>query len=454
MSMTRACAAVVVAVCAVVSLLAESPSERDARMRWWREARLGMFVHWGLYSAAEGGWSGARYDGTAEWIQFKAGITAGEYAARLRPLFKPRPGFAAEWARLARDMGARYVVFTAKHHDGFALWRSDLSDFDAYDVTGRDLFEEITTTLRAEGLRVGVYFSMIDWHHPDFPVGGTGLPHPLQKHAEPIATDRSMSRYVDDMHRQVEEITTRYGTLDVLWWDWSSEQTQGEAWRAAELMAAVRQRHPLIVMNNRLYHSPNIGGDNLAIFDPAKGDFTTPEQHVPATGVPGVDWEACMTLNDTWGYSRYDLAWKSAETIIRNTVDVASKGGNYLLNAGPLADGSIPEATSVRFRELGAWMRTYGESIHGTTANPIGEVPWGRITARGTRLYLHVFDWPNGSRLVVPARSGGGRLKAWMLADASRTSLPVEATPDAITLDLNPHFQNPYASVAVVEGVR
>ncbi len=310
---------------------AETPDQRDARMKWWREARLGMFVHWGLYSAAEGTWDGKPYWGGVEWIQHSAGVPADEYAARMRPLFKPKPGFAKEWARLAKDMGAQYVVFTSKHHEGFPLWDSRLTDFDGKDFTGRDLFKEIVTALRAEGLRVGVYFSMIDWHHPDFPVQTTGLPHPLQKHKEIADPDagRVMSRYVDYMHKQVEEITTRYGTLDVLWWDWSSKETQGPSWRAAELMAAVRRHQPRIIMNNRLYFSPNVEGDNLGIFDMSKGDFTTPEQHIPATGMGGVDWEACMTLNGTWGYSEHDLTWKSAETLIRNTVDIASKGGNY-----------------------------------------------------------------------------------------------------------------------------
>lgn len=424
-------------------------------MKWWREARLGMFVHWGLYSAAEGVWDGKQYGGGVEWIQNSAGVPAEEYATRMRPLFKPKPGFAKDWARLAKDMGAQYVVFTGKHHEGFPLWASKLGDFNGKDFTGRDLFKEIVAALRAEGLRVGVYFSMIDWHHPDFPVQNTGLPHPL-KHARNKAlpdpdAGRVLSRYVDYMHQQVEEIVTRYGPLDVLWWDWSSKETQGDSWRAPELMALVRRHQPRILMNNRLYHSPNVEGDNLGIFDVSKGDFTTPEQHIPATGMPGVDWEACMTLNGTWGYSQHDFRWKSAETLIRNTVDIASKGGNYLINLGPLADGSIPEAIAVRFRELGAWMKTYGDSIHATTANPVGAVPWGRITAKPGRLYLHVFEWPKDNRLIVPGPHAAAAARAFMLADAKRQPLRIESTPDGLAVTLKPGFQNPYASVAVLQ---
>lgn len=433
---------------------AESPTQRDHRLQWWREARLGMFVHWGLYSAAEGVWDGKQYRGGVEWIQHQAGVPAEEYAAQLRPRFQPKPGFAKAWARLAKDMGAQYVVFTSKHHEGFALFDSQVTDFDAKDFTGRDLFREIVQALRAEGLRVGVYFSMIDWHHPDFPVKNTGLPHPLQheRHKELSDPDagRVMSRYVDFMHRQVEEVVSHYGRLDVLWWDWSSEQTQGDSWRAPQLMALVRRYQPGIIMNNRLYFSPNVEGDNLGIFDPAKGDFTTPEQHIPATGMPGVDWEACMTLNGTWGYSQHDLNWKSAETLIRNTVDIASKGGNYLINAGPLVDGSVPEAIQVRFRELGAWMKRYGESVYATQANPVGAVPWGRITAKPGKLYLHVFDWPKDNRIAVPLRSAGAG-RAYLLADAKREPLKCEAASGGLTVTLRPGFQNPYVTVVALE---
>jgi alpha-L-fucosidase len=434
---------------------AETPAERDARMAWWREARLGMFVHWGLYSGAEGVWDGKPYGGGVEWIQHYAGVPADTYAARMRPLFQPRPGFAREWARLAREMGAEYVVFTSKHHEGFALWDSQVTDFDAKDFTGRDLFEEIVTALRAEGLRVGVYFSMIDWHHPDFLVKGTGLPHPLQKHPEITDPDagRDWNRYVRFMHQQAEEVASRYGTLDILWWDFSSKETQGDRWRAPELMAMVRRHQPRILMNNRLYHSENVSGDNLGIFDVAKGDFTTPEQHIPATGMPGVDWEACMTLNGTWGWSQHDFNWKTAETLIRNLVDIASKGGNYLINAGPLADGTIPEPITVRFRELGAWMKQYGAAIRGTSANPVGKVPWGRITARPDRLYLHVFNWPKDNVITVPLKDWRA-VKAVMLADPRQTPLALETDAGSARITLKPAFQNPYASVVTLEIAR
>ena len=432
-------------------------------MKWWREARLGMFVHFGLYSAAAGSWDGTNYsfiNGTtniAEWIQNTAGVPPDVYAATLRPLFKPRPGFAKAWARLAKDMGAKYVVFTAKHHDGFALWGSKATDFNAKDFTGRDLFKEIVMALHAEGLRVGVYFSVIDWHNPDFPADTykSGLPNPLSKHMDEqqlaaVDVGRDMNRYVEFMHQQAKEIVSNYGPIDVLWWDWSSKETQGKSWQATELMAMVRHCQPNIIMNNRLYYSPNISGDNLGIFDVVKGDFTTPEQYLPATGLPGVDWESCMTLNDTWGFSAHDFNWKSTQTLVRNVVDAASEGGNYLINAGPMADGTIPEAIQVRFRELGAWMKKYGDSIYATTANPVGAVAWGRITAKPGKLYLHVFDWPNDNRLLFPFKCSDGA-KAWMLADARNEPLSVEPAANGLTIKLNPGYENPYDAVVVLE---
>lgn len=448
----RRCCGLAVLLSLLANAAAETTAQRDSRMGWWRNARLGMFVHWGLYSGAEGVWDGKPYGGGVEWIQQQAGVPADVYAARLKPLFQPKPGFAKEWARLAKEMGAEYVVFTSKHHEGFALWDSKVTDFDAKDFTGRDLFKEIVQALRKEGLRVGVYFSVIDWHHPDFPVNHSGLPHPLQKHAEIKNPDagRDMKRYVDFMHAQAAEVVSRYGPLDVIWWDWSSQETQGDSWRAPELMTLVRKHQPGIVMNNRLYHSPNVEGDNLGIFDVAKGDFTTPEQHIPATGMPGVDWEACMTLNGTWGYSNHDFDWKSTATLVRNTVDIASKGGNYLINAGPLADGTVPEPITVRFRELGGWMKQYGEAIHGTAANPLGAVAWGRITAKPGRLYLHVFEWPKDNVIAVPLKNAGA-VKAHMLADSRKLPLACVVTPDGAKITLQPAFQNPYASVAVLE---
>ena len=438
-----------------ITLADETPQQRDERMAWWREARLGMFVHWGLYSQAAGVWDGKKYYGGVEWIQNSAGVPTAEYEAVLRPRFHPKEGFADEWAQLAKDMGAKYVVFTSKHHEGFALHDSAVSDYDAMDFCGRDLAREIINAIRKQDLKVGIYHSMIDWHHPDYVAFDNTLPHPLKHQRnkdKPLPVEgHDFNKYLDYLSAQVEELTTHYGPLDILWWDFSHPSAEGHHWRAKSLMEQVRRTNPKIIQNNRLYNSGNVSGDNLSIFNPAKGDFTTPEQYIPETGMPGVDWEVCMTLNGTWGYSSHDLNWKSSETIIRNTIDIISKGGNYLLNVGPCPDGSIPEATYIRFHELGAWMKKYGTALYGSTANPLRGVDWGRITAKGDTLYLMVFNWPEDNTITVPMKVEGPA-EAWMMADPKVASLKTETTEEGLRVTMNTEYQNPYASVVVLRA--
>jgi alpha-L-fucosidase len=390
----------------------ETPEQRDARMQWWREARFGMFVHWGLYSGLAGTWQGAKVAdrGGMEWIQRLVGVDTYTYAAAAIPKFVPKPGFAAEWARTARQAGCKYVVFTTKHHDGFALHDSKVTNYDAGDIVGRDLVREIVDALRAEGLRVGFYHSVIDWHHPQYDFSrARGLPYP--KDAPRLAvTPRDHSKYVDFLHAQVRELATGYGPVDLFWWDYSKSGAEGGFWRADDLIALVREANPAVLNNDRLYGIPDIekhdAVSRLLDFDPSRGDFTTPEQTVPSRGVPGVDWEQCMTMNTSWGFSEHDHAWKTSRQLVRTLIDITSKGGNFLLNIGPTGDGSVPPESVGSMAAIGRWMDVNAESIHGTTASPFPELPWGRCTkkvsADGATLYLHVFDWPADGKLVVP----------------------------------------------------
>ena len=369
--------------------------------------------------------------------------------ARRHSAFQPRPGFAREWARLAREAGCRYLVFTTKHHDGFALHDSQVSDYDAGSVLHRDLVREIVAACRAEGLRVGFYHSVIDWHHDQYAYAQSQhLPHPLRGQPYPNG-ERDHQKYLTYLHAQVRELLTGYGSIDILWWDYSAIDFQGdEAWRATALMDLARGLQPGIIMNNRLFRIPAAGWKSMGTagytpqLDPQYGDFITPEQHIPATGMPGIDWETCMTLNTTWGYSAHDHAWKSDRDLIRNLVDIASKGGNYLLNIGPKGDGSLTPETGRAFRAIGRWMQSNGESIYGTTANPLGVLPWGRCTAKrdaaGRRtLYLHVFDWPQDGRLVVPglatAPTGAPR-QARILGSDTKVTLAPQGADLVLTL--------------------
>jgi alpha-L-fucosidase len=432
----------------------EAIKDRDARMEWWREARFGMFVHWGLYSIPAGEWGDRQWKkGGVEWIQQRAGVEADVYEAELIPKFAPKADFAEEWAELAKIAGCRYLVFTSKHHEGFALHDSKLTEFDAKDTCGRDLYKEIVDATRAEGLKVGAYHSIIDWHHPQAYTGKEfGIPY-----IKGVSNEgRDNSVYVDYLHGQVEEIMSNYGPIDIVWWDYSKEQCQGESWRAKELIELVRKHQPQIVMNNRLYRSPEAGwpkshdwSEGFSI-DPQYGDFCTPEQKIPPNGVEGVDWETCMTMNTSWGYNQFDVNWKSTETLIRNLIDVVSKGGNYLLNVGPEADGSIPPASIERMEEIGQWMDINGESIYGTQASIFGVPEWGRYTTKAGKFYAHIFEWPKNGTLTV-ATADTPVTRAYLLADATQQNLKIKKGPDGWHVQLPKKAPDAIASVIVIE---
>lgn len=431
-------------------------------MQWWREARFGLFVHWGLYSGLAGTWNGKPVgkSGGMEWIQQRVGADTETYARAAIPRFQPGPNFARAWAQLARDAGCRYLVFTTKHHDGFALHDSKVSEYDAGSVLHRDLVREIVDACRAEGLKVGFYHSVIDWHHDQYAYAKSRqLPHPLKGKPYPNG-ERDHAKYVDYLHAEVNELVSAYGPVDILWWDYSAQDFQGQdAWRAVDLMSRVRTLQPHIIMNNRLFRTREAGWASMGTdgfipqLDPQYGDFITPEQHIPATGMPGVDWETCMTMNTTWGYSEHDQAWKSAETLIRNLVDIASKGGNFLLNIGPQGDGSVPAESVQTLRAMGAWLNVYGEAIYGTTASPFAKLTWGRCTQKRlpgelTRLYLHVFDWPKDGQLALPGLANSA-VKAFVLGRSEAVTVQPGASGPVLQLPASaPH---PVASVVAVD---
>ena len=441
----------------VVTAAEETVAQRDARLQWWREARFGMFVHWGLYAGLAGTWDGkpVATKGGMEWIQQRVKADTDTYAQRALPLFQPVPGFAREWARLAKAAGCRYLVFTTKHHDGFALHDSKVSDYDAGSKLNRDLVREIVAACRAEGLRVGFYHSVIDWHHDQYEYARSKqLPHPLKGQPYPNGT-RNHAKYLDYLHAEVNELVSNYGQVDILWWDYSAVDFEGnEAWRATDLMRLVRAKQPMVVMNNRLYRTPEAGWKGMGTegyapqLDPRFGDFITPEQHIPATGMPGVDWETCMTLNTTWGFSDHDHAWKSAETLIRNLVDIASKGGNYLLNIGPKGDGTLTPETVKAFQAIGAWMKVNGESIYATTASPFALLPWGRCTRKGNMLYLHVFDWPANGTLDIPLKN---KVRSAKLLAAPDAKIPATASSEGVRLQLPSAAPDVIATVIAVQ---
>lgn len=371
----------------------ETKPQRDARMKWWRDARFGMFIHWGLYAVPAGKW-GER-TGFGEWIMESAQIPVAEYH-KFVPQFNPTRFDPKDWARMAKDAGMKYIVITTKHHDGFGLWDSKVSDYDIMATPfKRDIMRELADATRAEGLTMCWYHSIMDWHHPDY--------QPNRAWSNPPPADTSFERYEKYLHDQVTELLTNYGPIGVMWFDGEWERTWNHT-RGSKLDALCRKLQPNVIVNNRV----DVGRGGMAGMSDAGfcGDFGTPEQEIPPKGIPGVDWESCMTMNTHWGYNAWDKNYKSTTELIRNLVDIVSKGGNYLLNVGPKADGTFPEESVVRLKEIGEWMRVNGDAIYETQASPFKSLPWGRATmkpgVKSSEIFLHVFDWPANNRLVVP----------------------------------------------------
>ncbi|NBP51825.1 MAG: alpha-L-fucosidase, partial [Actinobacteria bacterium] len=402
---------------------------KDQRMKWWREARFGMFIHFGLYSTPAGTWEGKPVGGVGEWLLQNAKIDPIVYERTLLPKFNPTRFDAREWVRIAKDAGMGYVVVTTKHHDGFALWNSASSDYDVMATPfRRDIMRELADAARAEGLRMCWYHSIMDWHHPDYRPRREWDPRP--------GDGDSFPRYVEAMFAQLRELLTEYGDVGILWFDGEWEGTWNHDW-GKRTDDFVRSLQPGIIVNNRV-DSGRAGMEGFTADEHARGDYGTPEQTIPPNGMPGKDWETCMTMNDTWGYKASDGNWKSAQSMIRMLCDIASKGGNFLLNVGPRGDGTIPPESVERLRRIGEWMRLNGDAIRGTAASPFPrKFPWGRVTVRRmtgadgrddgaapgsrlvTRLYLHVFDWPADGTLRLEGISNDAS-GARVLGDADR----------------------------------
>jgi alpha-L-fucosidase len=395
----------------------EDKAHRDARMEWWRQAKFGMFIHWGVYSVPAGYYKGQPVPGIGEWIMNKGKIPCADYQA-FATQFNPQKFDADEFVRIAKSAGMKYMVITAKHHDGFAMFNTEYSNWNIYKSTpfGRDPLKELAAACKRQGMKLGFYYSQAqDWNN-----GGSAIGGKWDK-----AQGNDMDGYINNVAvPQVRELLSNYGPLAVLWWDTPMDMNKD---RAAKLYDTVEKLQPGIIQNNRL------GGG-------FPGDTETPEQYVPATGYPGRDWETCMTMNDTWGFKKDDNHWKSTDTLLRNLVDIASKGGNYLLNVGPDSEGVIPQASVERLAEIGQWMKVNGDSIYGTTASPFPYLAWGRCTRKGDTLYLHVFQWPQNGMLKVPMAgavisahlvAGGDALKAQVVDGHVEIAVPAQA-PDKI----------------------
>jgi alpha-L-fucosidase len=408
----------------------ETPQQRDARLQWFREARFGMFIHWGVYAVPAGTWQGRQIGGIGEWILRNAEIQVKDYKA-LAGQFTAANYNPKAWADLAKEAGMKYVVITSKHHDGFALYDSAVSDWNAVKASpaARDLLAPLAKATRANGLKFGLYYSQAqDWIHP----GGAIM----SKAPWDEAQKGDFAQYIHKIAvPQTKEILERYKP-DILWWDTPVSMTAELAKPLNDLLPLV----PGIVTNDRL------GGGY-------PGDTRTPEQHIPPRGYPGQMFEVCMTMNDTWGYKSYDHNWKSVSQILHNLSDIASKGGNFLLNVGPTAAGVIPQESIDRLKTVGKWMKTNGEAIYATEASPFARrLPWGRVTRKTsgnkTTLYLHVWDWPSDGTLMLPT------LKETPVAGrvlANGMPVTAEANSDGVVVKVPGAATDPIISVVVLE---
>jgi alpha-L-fucosidase len=387
------------------ALHAETAAEKEARMKWFNEARFGMFIHWGVYSGAAGNFKGKPVPGAGEWLQSGGKIPAAEYREELLPKFNPVKYDPDAWVLAAKNAGMKYLVITSKHHDGFCLWDSKLTDWDVASTPyKKDLLKPLEEACRKHGIRFCVYHSIMDWSHPDWGSKEQWKkPAPWMGNASNPNPD--MDRFTSYLKGQLDELITSYHP-GILWFDGEWEP----AWtheRGVDLYNWLRAKDPALIINNRVDKGRK--GMEGHTKDPMfKGDYGTPEQQIPATGFgEGVSWESCMTMNGTWGFKENDTKWKSAETLVQNLIDIASKGGNYLLNVGPTGEGEIPAASLERLAAIGEWMKMNGESIHGTTASLFSKPSWkGRSTTRqlpsgGARIYVHVFGKPEGGVIAI-----------------------------------------------------
>ena len=407
-------------------------ADKAKRMKWWRDARFGVFIHFGPYAVMGGEYKGKTPHPCAEWIMNFAGVPASEYRENAKQL--TLSGFNAEqWAQIIADAGAKYVVITSKHHDGFAMFDSALTQYDIKDATpyAKDFMKELSEACKKKGIRFCTYYSVLEWDNPA--LGST--------------PNQNKEKYLPYMKGHLAELIAKYDT-DILWFDgeWDAWWTDADG---REIYNYLRTLKPSILVNNRITKArQGMAGTNREGMFAA--DFGTPEQEVPATGFgDGVDWESCMTMNHSWGFSKNDHNFKSTELLVRHLIDTSSKGGNYLLNLGPNAEGVFPAESVQRMKEIGEWMKAHGSALYGTKASPFAKLPWGKATQKGDTYYFFVYEMPESGKLSIPFLAAKD---CQVVSLASKTPCPVEKTENGLVVDVSKVKATPYATVFVMKG--
>ena len=400
-------------------------ARQDPRLDWWREAKFGMFIHWGLYAIPAGVWRGKSIPGIGEWIMKRAKIPVAEYEL-LAQQFNPVKFNANEWVSIAKNAGQKYLVITSKHHDGFCMYKSEAGGYNIVDATpyGRDPMKELAAECERQGIKLGFYYSQTqDWHHPD----GDG------NDWDYVESEKDFAGYIEHYVKpQVREVLTNYGRIGLIWFDTPRRIT---AEQSQSLLDLVRKVQPDCLVCGRL-------GNALGDYASA-GDNRIPE------AAADIDWETPATINNTWGFKTHDHDWKSTENLIHKLVDIVSKGGVYLLNIGPTAEGVVPQPSVDRLLTMGDWLTRNGESVYATEPGPIQGLEWCRSTAKPGRVYLHVFDWPEEAVLRVPDLKNRVT-KAYLLADEDHGEMGFAQEGGEVTVSVPGTAPDPIDTVVVL----
>ncbi len=396
--------------------------ENLAARQWFQDAKFGIFLHWGLYSEL----GGAGKTGIAEWIMNDAEIPARHYE-RLARFFNPVSFDADAWIRTFKAAGARYVVITSKHHDGFSMFGSKVSPYNIVDATPfkRDPLAELAAACRKQGIKLFFYYSQLDWHHPDyFPRGTTG-------HASERPAAGDWDRYIDYMNGQLRELLTNYGPIGGIWFDgwWDQKDTaMRDRWRLGETYALIHQLQPAALIGNNHHQMPFPGEDFQMFERDLPGENSMGFNN---TGIGKLPLEMAETMNGSWGFNLVDDQFKSTRTLVRSLVAAAGRNSNFLLNTGPLPNGELQPENVRTLGEIGKWLERYGESVYGTRGGPVTPRPWGVTTQAGNRVYVHVLDWSD-PKLLVPFT---GRVRQAVLLRDGR-AIPIQARSDGLELAL------------------
>lgn len=414
----------------------------DERMAWWRDASFGMFIHWGAYANIGGERNGEICKGGAEWAMDKLNYTVEDYE-KVVAEFNPVQFNADDWVKMAKNAGMKYIVLTSKHHDGFCLWDSKISDYDVMDASPfkRDIVKELEEACKKEGIRFCLYHSIMDWHHPKaqsylYPNYNAG-----QKDQSVNNPDFPIY-YENYLKPQVKELLTNYD-LGVMWFDgeWMADYTTE---MGKDMYSMIRDVRPNIIVNNRVDKGRN-GMEGMDKEGEYAGDFGTPEQEIPDTGISS-DWESCMTMNGSWGYKPSDNKWKSSEDLIQKLIDIVSKGGNFLLNIGPDGQGMFPYQSVERLAAMGQWTKANGESIYGAKASPYEKPEWGRYTSKDGVIYAHIFDWPEDGQITINTE-----IKAKKVSFLVNEAIDLKLDGETSTIQLPAKAIDPFATVVKIE---